>query len=113
MGVEQKRQGNLMPGAAGGRELVELKGRDYFVELGKQGGTTTRDRYGTEYLRELAQRGGEANRRRYHSQPQTIHPWYGGTERRIPYWPPRMTKRRKRPIYIRIEVEPDDEPLGE
>jgi hypothetical protein len=28
-----------------------------------------------------------------------------GTERRVPYWPPNMTKRRKRPIYIRIELE--------
>src|SRR5258707_15072226 len=27
----------------------------------------------------------------------TIH--VGGIERRIPYWPPRATKRRKRPVY--------------
>jgi len=91
MGVEQKELWELMPGAAGGRELARLKGREYFVELGQQGGTTTRDRYGTEYLKELAQRGGEANRKRYQSQPRTIHPWYGGTERSIPYWPPRST----------------------
>jgi hypothetical protein len=105
MGVEQKDLWELMPGIAGGQELKRQKGSDYFTELGQRGGTTTRDRYGIEYLRELAQRGGEANRRRYHSQPQTIHPWYGGAERRIPYWPPGMTKRRKRPLYIRIEID--------
>ena len=105
MRVEQKGLWELSPGVAGGRELVRLKGRDYFVELGERGGTTTRDRYGTDYLRELAQRGGEANRKRYHSQPRTVHPWYGGIERRIPYWPPQATERRKRPLYIRIEIE--------
>src|SRR6266498_347835 len=109
MRVEQKELWELMPGAAGGRELARLKGRAYFVELGKQGGATTRDRYGTEYLKGLAQRGGEANRKKYHSQPRTIHPWYGGTERCIPYWPPRSTKHRKRPVYIRIEIESDEQ----
>jgi hypothetical protein len=109
MGIEQKELWDLMPGAAGGRELARLKGREYFVELGKQGGATTRDRYGTEYLKALAQRGGEANRKRYHTQPRTIHPWYGGTERSIPYWPPRSTKRRKRPVYIRIEMEHEEQ----
>jgi hypothetical protein len=105
MGVEQKDLWELLPGVAGGRNLSQQKGSDYFSELGRRGGITTRDRYGTDYLKELAHRGGEANSKRYHNQPQTIHPWYGGTERRIPYWPPTATKRRKRPIYIRIELE--------
>jgi hypothetical protein len=104
MGIEQKDLWGLLPGGAGGQELSRQKGSDYFAELGHHGCIATRDRYGIDYLKELAQRGGEANRKRYHSQPQTIHPWYGGTERRIPYWPPRMTKRRKRPVYIRIEM---------
>ena len=109
MGVEQKELWDLMPGAAGGCELARCKGREYFVELGKQGGATTRDRYGAEYLKALAARGGEANRQRYHTQPRTIHPWYGGTERSVPYWPPRSTKRRKQPIYIRIEIENEED----
>lgn len=105
MGVEQKELWELMPGAVGGRKLAELKGRQYFVELGKQGGAKTKERYGVEYLKTIAQRGGEATRQRYHTQPRTIHPWYGGAERHIPYWPPRSTKRRKHPIYVRIDME--------
>jgi hypothetical protein len=109
MGVEQKELWELMPGAPGGRELARPKGRAYFVELGQRGGATTRNRYGTDYLKALAQRGGKATRQRYHNQPRTIHPWYGGTERSIPYWPPRSTKRRKRPVYIRIEIEREEQ----
>jgi len=109
MRVEQTELQELLPGAAGGRALRRLRGRDYFAELGRRGGTRTRDRYGTEYLKELAGRGGKALRRLYHYEPRTIHPWYGGTERVVPYWPPKSTKRRKRPIYIRIELEePED-----
>jgi hypothetical protein len=109
MGIEQKELWELLPGAAGGRELARRKGREYFVELGQRGGKATRDRYGTDYLKELARRGGEANRKRCHNEPRTVHPWYGGTERRIPYWPPRATKRRKRPIYVRIEIENEEQ----
>jgi hypothetical protein len=108
MGIEQKDLWGLLPGAAGGQELSRQRGSEYFSELGGRGGATTRDRYGTEYLRELAQRGGEATRRKYHSQPRTVHPWYGGVERRVPYWPPKATKRRKRPVSIRIEIEDTD-----
>jgi hypothetical protein len=105
MGVEQKDLWGLLPGVAGGQELRRRKGSAYFAELGQRGGITTRDRYGIDYLKELAHRGGEATRRKYHSQPRTVQPWYGDIERRIPYWPPRATKRRKRPIYVRIELE--------
>jgi hypothetical protein len=109
MKIEQRELWELLPGAAGGQELRRRKGRDYFAQLGARGGTTTRDRYGVDYLKELAQRGGEANRQRYHTLPRTVQPWYGGVERRIPYWPPTMTKRRKRPIYIRVELEGEQE----
>jgi hypothetical protein len=105
MQVEQKELQELLPGVAGGQALRRLKGRDYFAELGRRGGTQTRDRYGNAYLRELAQRGGEATRKNYHSKPRTVEPWYGGVERRIPYWPSTATKRRKRPLYVRIELE--------
>jgi hypothetical protein len=107
MQFEQRELRDLLPGATGGRALRRLKGRDYFVKLGERGGRTTRDRYGKEYLKELAHRGGEATRKRYHCQVRTVQPWYGGIERRIPYWPPQSTKRRKRPLYIRIELDDD------
>jgi general stress protein YciG len=105
MEIEQGELWELLPGSAGGRTLRRLKGDAYFAELGKRGGEKTRDRYGKEYLREIARRGSEATRKRYHTQPRIVKPWYGGVERRIPYWPPKATKRRRRPLYIRVEVE--------
>jgi hypothetical protein len=105
MKLEQRELWELLPGAPGGQELKRRKGREYFAELGRRGGATTRDRYGVDYLKDLAQRGGEANRKRYHTTPRTVHPWYGGVERSIPYWPPTMTKRRKRPVYVRVELD--------
>jgi hypothetical protein len=104
--VRQRELNELLPGSAGGRKLRRLKGREYFVELGRRGGKATRDRYGLDYLRDLARRGGEALRRLYHHEPRTVRPWYGGKERIVPYWPAKATKRRKRPIYVRIELEP-------
>jgi hypothetical protein len=108
MKIEQRELWELLPGTAGGQALKRQKSPDYFAQLGARGGATTRDRYSVDYLKDLAHRGGEATRKRYHTIPQTIHPWYGGVERRIPYWPPKVTKRRKRPLYIRVELE--DEP---
>jgi hypothetical protein len=105
MKIEQRGLWELLPGAAGGQALKRRKGSDYFAQLGARGGTMTRNRYGAGYLKEIGQRGGEANRKRYHGEPRTVHPWYGGTERRIPYWPPKMTKRRKRPLYVRVDVD--------
>jgi hypothetical protein len=110
MGKERQRElRDELPGVAGGKALRRLRGREYFVELGRKGGIATRDRYGMGYLRELARRGGEALRRLYHDEPRTVRPWYGGLERVIPYWPANATKRRKRPIYVRIEIEPPTE----
>jgi hypothetical protein len=112
--AEQSELTDLLPGSAGGSALRRLKGREYFVELGRRGGKATRDRYGVEHLRRLSERGGEANRRRYRTIPKTIHPWYGGEERRVPFWPPRATKRRKRPVYVRIEIRaPTEEEIDE
>src|SRR5438876_504142 len=105
MRIEQRELWEQLPGAAGGKELLRQRGPEYFAQLGARGGAATRDRYGVIYLRELAQRGGESLRQKYHTEPQTIHPWYGGVERRIPYWPQNSTKRRKHPIYVRVELE--------
>jgi hypothetical protein len=95
----------LLPGAAGGRALSRLRGKEYFRTLGQRGGQQTVKNHGTAYMRQLATVGGAANRRRLHTLPRTVHPWYGGRERRIPYWPSKHTQRRKRPILIRIEIE--------
>jgi len=76
--AQQRELRDLVPGTAGGKALRRLKGREYFVELGRRGGKTTRDRYGVGYLREIAKRGGEALRRLYHRQPKTIHPGMEG-----------------------------------
>lgn len=95
----------LLPGAAGGRELSRLRGKAYFRALGQRGGQQTASRYGASYMRQLGATGGAAYRQRLYTLPKTIRPWYGGSERRIPYWPPRSTIRRIRPILVRIALE--------
>lgn len=97
----------LLPGAAGGRRLLETRGPEYFRELGRRGGRQTVKRYGKKYMRRLAAAGGAANRRRLYTTPRTVTPWYGGRERRIPYWPPKtaMYRRRTRPIFVAITLE--------
>src|SRR6266545_3875349 len=106
MSIEQHELSELLPGAAGGRELLRQRGREYFAEIGSHGGITTRDRYGVVYMRELAQRGGEATRAKYHTEPRTIFTWYGAVERVVPYWPPATAQRRTHPVYVHIELEP-------
>src|SRR4051812_42580264 len=95
MPIEQRKLWELLPGAAGGRELVRQKGRENFAQIGARGGAVTRERYGIVYLRGLAQRGGDATKAKYHTEPRTVHPWYGGQERSIPYWPPSATAHRR------------------
>jgi hypothetical protein len=106
MPIEQRELWELLPGAAGGQEVVRQRGRAYFAQIGARGGRATRDRYGVVYLREIAQRGGETTRAKYHHEPRTIYTWYGAKERVVPYWPTKATKRRKHPIYVHIELEP-------
>lgn len=94
----------LQCGSPGGRALAGLRGPSYFKELGSRGGRSTVRLYGLDHLRQLAAAGGREKRRRLYTWPRTIHPWHGTTERRIPFWPPRSTKRRRRPMFIYIEV---------
>ena len=84
--MRQRSLNELQRGAAGGRALAEQRG--------------------AAYLRQLAAAGGREKRRRAYAWPRTIRPWYGGVERRVPYWPARSTRRRRRPIFVRIEVQP-------
>jgi hypothetical protein len=94
----------VQPGSPGGRALADLRGPSYFKEIGSRGGRTTVQRYGIAHIRQLASAGGREKRRRLYTYPRTVHPWYGGIERRVPYWPRYSTKRRKRPIFVHIEV---------
>ena len=95
----------LQRGSPGGRALAGLRGPGYFKELGSRGGRTTVRLYGVDHLRQLAAAGAREKRRRLYTWPRTVHPWYGGIERRVPFWPPRSTKRRRRPIFVYIEVQ--------
>jgi hypothetical protein len=96
----------LQPGSPGGRALASLRGPSYFKEIGSRGGRTTVQRHGLAHIRQLAAAGGREKRRRVYAWPRTVHPWYGGIERRVPFWPLRSTKRRKRPMFVYIEVQP-------
>ena len=97
--------GALFPGAPGGRALAGRRGRAYFIELGRRGGCKTRDLYGVAHLRTLAQKGAAEKRRRLHTWPATITSWDGETYRRVPYWPARRSSRRRRPVFVRIELQ--------
>jgi hypothetical protein len=95
----------LRPGSPGGRALAGLRGPGYFKELGSRGGRTTVQRYGLLHFRQLAAAGGREKKRRLYTWTKTIIPWHGVIERRIPYWPPRSTTRRRRPIFVYVEVQ--------
>ncbi len=101
----QRSLSELQRGSAGGRALVEQRGVEYLRQLASAGGSSTVARYGVAHLRQLASAGGLEKRRRAYSWPRTIRPWYGGVERRVPYWPARSTRRRRRPVFVRIEVQ--------
>ncbi len=94
----------LFSGAPGGRALAHQRGREYFRELGSRGGRSTVKRHGIAHLRQLASAGGREKRRRLYTLPKTIVAWEGVIERRIPYYPPRSTKRRQRPVFVYVEV---------
>ena len=104
--IEQRRLAELQRGSAGGRAVVEQRGAIYMRQLASAGGRTTVKRYGIDHMRQLASAGGREKRRRTYTWPRTLHTWYGTLERRIPLWPTRATRRRRRPIFVRIELEP-------
>jgi hypothetical protein len=103
--MRQRNLTELCPGSAGGRALAERRGIEYLRQLGSRGGRTTRQRYGVEHLRQLGSRGGREKQRRILTWPMTVTSLYGDVERRVPYWPRRSTARRKRPVFVRIEVQ--------
>jgi hypothetical protein len=97
---------DLVPGSPGGRALAGLRGPAYFRERGSRGGCTTVHRYGRVHMRQLASAGGRERRRRLYSWPITIIACASVIERRIPYWPAHSTRRRRRPVFVYIEVQP-------
>lgn len=104
--MQQSKLSDLLPGSAGGRRLVELRGRDHLVKLGASGGRSTARRHGVEYMRQLGASGGRAKRRRQYMTPATIKSWDGVIYRRIPYWPHQpQRRRRRRPVFVRVELD--------
>lgn len=103
--MKQHELRDLFPGSAGGRAVLDRRGTEYFRQLGARGGRTTTQRYGRGYMRLLGARGGTERRRRLYSRARLVRPWYGGLERRVPYWPAKTAKRRKRPIFVAITLE--------
>lgn len=103
--VHQHQLHELAPGSSGGRKLASERGQTYFHEIGSRGGKTTLSRHGMVHLRQIASAGGRERCRRLYTMAATIRPWYGGVERRVPFWPPRSTKRRHRPMFVYIELE--------
>jgi hypothetical protein len=102
--MEQQDLSIALPGVAGGRATRDRYGLAHLRELASRGGRATRDRYGLAHLRELASRGGRAKRYKLYSHPATIRAWDGVIYRRVPYWPHQARqKRRRRPIFVRIE----------
>jgi len=95
----------LLPGAAGGRALRTLKGKEYFADLAHKAAQKQPD----GYMRDLGRRGGEERRRRLYTHPRTVSYTIAGyriTERVVPWWPHQNRRqRRKRPVFVRIELE--------
>jgi hypothetical protein len=95
---------HLLPGSAGGRALRDLRGSEYFSELARNAAA----RRTREERQAIHQKGVSERRRRLYTIPRTVvheEVGYRITERVVPWWPHWATKRRKRPIYVRIEIE--------
>jgi hypothetical protein len=94
---------DFLPGYAGGRALYLQRGREHFRQLASiSAGRPEHERKRT------AQAAALTRLRRLYTVPRT-EVWEGHglrlVERVVPWWPHWATKRRKRPIYVRIELE--------
>jgi hypothetical protein len=103
----------FLPGYAGGRSLYKQRGPEHFRQLGYlSAGRTEEER------KEAAQRGAVTRLRRLYTVPRTeVYQAHGMrlVERVVPWFPHWATRRRKRPIYVRIEIsfEQVEKPEGE
>jgi hypothetical protein len=95
----------LLPGAAGGRALRALKGNGYFAELARTAATNR----SKEERQEISQKSQNEHRRRLYHIPRTVCYLELDemvTERIVPWWPHQKNRqRRKRPVFVRIELE--------
>jgi hypothetical protein len=94
---------SLLPGSAGGRALRDRKGSEYFSELARNAAA----RKTREERQAIHQKGVAERLRRLYSIPRTeIYEELEDlvVERIIPYWSHRRTKRRRRPVFVRIEL---------
>jgi hypothetical protein len=94
---------DLLPGFAGGRSLVKQRGPEYFRTLAY----ISANRPESERKRS-AQEAALTRLRRLFTVPRTeVYEGHGMrlVERIVPWFPHWATKRRKRPIYVRIEIE--------
>lgn len=94
----------LLHGSAGGRALVEQRGSDRMKRLGALGGSATYRKHGSAHMRSAGALGGAETRKRLYSRPADVYSIDGTRQRRIPYYPPNSTRRRRRPIFVYIEV---------
>lgn len=101
--MRQRNLDELAHGAAGGSALRDGRPAGYMQAIGAAGGRSTLYRYGIGHMRAIGAAGGRAKRQRQYTTPATIRAWDGRKFRRIPYWPA-SGRRRKRPIWVRIEL---------
>jgi hypothetical protein len=97
---------HLLPGSAGGRALRDLRGSEYFSELAKNAAAKKTK----EERQAIHKKGVKERLRRLYSIPRTeVYKELEDlvTERVVPWFPHWSTRRRKRPIFVRIELSRD------
>jgi hypothetical protein len=95
---------DFLPGFAGGRALYHQRGAEHFRQLAWASARRP------EHERKQAARNGVLTRlRRLYTVPRTVQFVELDelvTERIVPWWPHQKNRqRRKRPVYVRIELE--------
>jgi hypothetical protein len=98
---------HLLPGSAGGRALRNLRGSEYFAELARNAAA----KRSKEERQAIHKKAVKERLRRLYTIPRTVTSLEIGyqrawrvTERVIPYWPDRATRRRQKPVFVRIEL---------
>src|SRR5690349_7259394 len=94
---------DLLPGYAGGRSLLLKRGPEHFRQMAYISASRTE-----EERKRSAQEAALTRLRRLYTVPRT-EIWEGHgmrlVERVVPWFPHWATKRRKKPIYVRIVLE--------
>jgi hypothetical protein len=100
----------LLPGSAGGRALRDLRGCAYFAELARNAAA----RRTAAERQAIHQKGVKERLRRLYTIPRTVTSIQIGyttawrvTERIVP-WFPHWSRKRKRPVFVRIELSVEE-----